>query len=57
MTLGLILPGSFAGYPLQWLGYTRFFMWIIVATIPSFIVTWIVYRQMDPQFGRREEAT
>jgi MFS transporter, PAT family, beta-lactamase induction signal transducer AmpG len=56
MTLGLILPGSLAGYPLQWLGYTRFFMWIIVATIPSFYVTWLVCRQMDPNFGRKEEA-
>jgi PAT family beta-lactamase induction signal transducer AmpG len=57
MTLGLILPGSFAGYPLQWLGYTGFFLWILVCTIPSFIVTWVVYRQMDPNFGRREAAT
>jgi PAT family beta-lactamase induction signal transducer AmpG len=56
MTLGLILPGSFAGYPLEWLGYTGFFEWILVATIPSFIVTWIVYSHMDPQFGKRETA-
>ena len=56
MTLGLIVPGSFAGYPLQWLGYTGFFVWIMVATIPSFIVAWIVYLNLDPKFGRREEA-
>ncbi len=56
MTLGLILPGSLAGYPLKWLGYTGFFVWILIATIPSFLVTWIVYRQMDPQFGRQTGA-
>jgi PAT family beta-lactamase induction signal transducer AmpG len=56
MTLGLIVPQSFAGYPLEWLGYTGFFVWILVCTIPSFIVTYIVFRQMDPRFGRREEA-
>lgn len=56
MTLGLIVPGSFAGKPVEWFGYTGFFMWILVCTIPSFIATWIVYRQMDPQFGRRAEA-
>jgi PAT family beta-lactamase induction signal transducer AmpG len=56
MTLGLIFPQSLAGYPLQWLGYSRFFIWIMLATIPSFIVTWLVYRQLDPAFGRREEA-
>jgi MFS transporter, PAT family, beta-lactamase induction signal transducer AmpG len=55
MTLGLIVPGSFAGYPLEWFGYTGFFIWILVCTIPSFMVTWIVYRQMDPQFGKRLE--
>src|SRR5262249_15126634 len=57
MTLGLIVPGSFAGYPLQWLGYTGFFVWILICTIPSFIVTWIVYKGMDPSFGRRVEAS
>ncbi len=56
MSLGLILPGSLAGYPLEWLGYTGFFMWIMVATIPSFLVAMIVYYQMDPSFGRREDA-
>jgi MFS transporter, PAT family, beta-lactamase induction signal transducer AmpG len=56
MSLGLILPGSLAGYPLQWLGYTGFFVWIMVATIPSFLVALIVYFQMDPNFGRPEDA-
>lgn len=54
MTLGLILPGSLAGYSLKWLGYPGFFIWILIATIPSFIVTWIVVQRMDPSFGRRE---
>jgi len=56
MALGLIVPGSFAGYPLQWLGYTGFFIWILIATIPSFLVTWIVVRKLDPTFGRRETS-
>jgi PAT family beta-lactamase induction signal transducer AmpG len=56
MTLGLIVPGSLAGWPLEWLGYTGFFTWILIATIPSFMVTWIVYRRMDQQFGRKESS-
>lgn len=56
MSLGLIVPGSFAGYALEALGYTGFFEWIIIATIPSFVVTWIVRQNLDPKFGRREEA-
>jgi PAT family beta-lactamase induction signal transducer AmpG len=54
MTLGLIVPGSFAGYPLEAFGYTGFFAWVLVCTIPSFVVTYIVYQRMDPTFGRRE---
>jgi PAT family beta-lactamase induction signal transducer AmpG len=54
MWIGLNVPAALAGYPLEWLGYTGFFTWVIVATVPSFIVTWIVVRQMDPKFGRRE---
>jgi PAT family beta-lactamase induction signal transducer AmpG len=53
MSLGLIVPGSVAGYPLEWFGYTGFFVWILVATIPSFLATWIACRSIDPQFGRR----
>lgn len=54
MSLGLMVPASFAGFALERLGYIGFFMWIIIATIPSFVVTWIVYRQMDSNFGKRE---
>lgn len=56
MTLGLILPASFAGYPLKWLGYTGFFAWIMIATIPSFVVALLVYFRMDPRFGRPEAS-
>jgi hypothetical protein len=28
----------------------------LVCTIPSFFVTWLIYRVIDPQFGRREAA-
>lgn len=56
MTLGLILPASFAGYPLKWLGYTGFFTWIMIATIPSLAVALLVYFRMDPRFGRPEAS-
>jgi PAT family beta-lactamase induction signal transducer AmpG len=55
MTLGLMLPATPAGWMLNWLGYTRFFGWVLMATIPSFIVTWMVFVSIDPQFGAREE--
>jgi PAT family beta-lactamase induction signal transducer AmpG len=54
MWIGLNVPAALAGYPLEWLGYVGFFTWVIIATIPSFIVTWIVHQRLDPGFGRRE---
>jgi PAT family beta-lactamase induction signal transducer AmpG len=56
MTLGLIFPQSLAGYLLQSMGYESFFLWVMVATIPSFIVTAMIYRHVDPQFGLKEGA-
>jgi PAT family beta-lactamase induction signal transducer AmpG len=57
MALGMMLPGWISGRAQEALGYTGFFTWILLATIPSFIVAGIVYLKMDPQFGRRETTT
>jgi PAT family beta-lactamase induction signal transducer AmpG len=57
MALGMMLPGWMSGRLQEELGYTGFFTWIMVATIPSFIVAAVVYRQLDPDFGRREATT
>jgi MFS transporter, PAT family, beta-lactamase induction signal transducer AmpG len=52
MALGLMLPGMVAGYLQAWLGYTSFFIWVCVATLPSFAVAAIL--KIDPAFGKRE---
>jgi PAT family beta-lactamase induction signal transducer AmpG len=36
MALGMMLPGMWAGWLQHWLGYTMFFVWCCVATLPSF---------------------
>lgn len=41
MNLGMMIPSMLSGYVSDWLGYERFFIWVMVATIPSFFVTWI----------------
>jgi PAT family beta-lactamase induction signal transducer AmpG len=56
MALGMMIPGWISGRIQEALGYTGFFTWIMVATIPSFIVAAIVVFQIDPRFGRREET-
>jgi PAT family beta-lactamase induction signal transducer AmpG len=56
MALGMMLPGMFSGWLQQLIGYQHFFVWVMLATIPSFLVAGIVYFHIDPGFGRRETA-
>lgn len=46
MFLGLMLPGMAAGYLQEWLGYTAFFVLVMITCIPSLIVTYLVYRKL-----------
>lgn len=42
MNLGVMLPGMLSGYLSDWLGFRTFFIWVMIATIPAFIMTWKV---------------
>jgi PAT family beta-lactamase induction signal transducer AmpG len=39
MNLGFMLPSMLSGYISDYLGYKKFFIWVMIATIPSFLVT------------------
>lgn len=39
MNLGVMLPSMASGYLSDWLGYKNFFIWVLIATIPAFLVT------------------
>ncbi|WP_251621829.1 MFS transporter [Odoribacter lunatus] len=39
MALGMMLPGMISGWISDTFGYPSFFMWVMLCTIPSFIVT------------------
>lgn len=54
MALGLMLPGMWSGWLQTKLGYPHYFIWVLLATIPSFlIVKWI---PLDEEFGRKDET-
>ena len=53
MALGMMLPGMWAGWLQQQLGYTAFFIWGCVATLPSFAAAALV--RIDPSFSRRSD--
>ena len=51
MALGLMLPGMFSGKLQELLGYQHFFVWVLVATVPAFLVTALI--PLDREFGKR----
>jgi len=54
MALGMMIPGMFSGWLQELLGYQHFFIWVMLATIPGFLVTWLI--PIDPQFGKKRPA-
>jgi MFS transporter, PAT family, beta-lactamase induction signal transducer AmpG len=42
MQFGFLIPSMISGFVSDFLGYKYFFMWVMVATIPSFLITWLV---------------
>jgi PAT family beta-lactamase induction signal transducer AmpG len=51
MALGMMLPGMWSGWLQEHLGYAHFFVWVILATIPSFIVA--LFLPLEAEFGKR----
>ena len=51
MALGMMLPGMAAGWIQEQLGYVNFFWWVLLATLPSLLVTALL--RIDPAFGRK----
>lgn len=54
MALGLMLPQLWSGKLQEWLGYRHFFVWVLLATIPSFFVAAKIPLEAD--FGKRNSA-
>ncbi len=53
MALGMMVPAMWSGWIQEHLGYPHFFVWVVISTIPGFIVTALV--KIDPGFGKRTE--
>ncbi|MDI1335233.1 MAG: AmpG family muropeptide MFS transporter [Lacunisphaera sp.] len=51
MALGMMVPGMFAGWIQDHIGYLNFFIWVLVASIPSFVATALI--KVDPAFGKK----
>lgn len=42
MNLGVMLPGMMSGAFSDWLGYRHFFIYVLLATIPSLLITYFI---------------
>ncbi|MFV0554912.1 MAG: MFS transporter [Mangrovibacterium sp.] len=42
MNLGVMLPGMISGYFSDLLGYRSFFIYVLIATIPAFLITYFI---------------
>jgi PAT family beta-lactamase induction signal transducer AmpG len=54
MALGMMIPGMWSGWLADHIGYRSFFTWVLVATIPGFLVAlWI---PLEKDFGKKQAA-
>jgi MFS transporter, PAT family, beta-lactamase induction signal transducer AmpG len=51
MALGMMVPGLWSGWLQETLGYRFFFVWVMLATVPGFILTALI--PLDKEFGRK----
>jgi PAT family beta-lactamase induction signal transducer AmpG len=51
MALGMMFPAMASGWLQELMGYQNFFLWVMAATIPGFIVTALV--KVEPEFGKK----
>ena len=46
MALSMMIPGMFAGYLQEWLGYTGFFWMVMLCCVATVVVTWMVRKKL-----------
>lgn len=56
MALGMMLPGMISGYLQEWLGYSLFFLWVLLSGLPALLL--LPRLDFPPDFGKKskEEA-
>jgi len=52
MALGMMLPGMFAGWLQEQLGYNNFFLWVMMCSIVPIIAVSLL--KIDPEYGRKK---
>lgn len=53
MALGMMLPSMISGWIQEQLGYTLFFIWVCICTVPSILASMLVGKKLDPTYGKK----
>ena len=53
MALSMMIPGMFAGYLQEWLGYEGFFWMVMVCCVATVAVTIVVRKEINANYGRK----
>ena len=53
MALGMMVPGMISGWLQELVGYQHFFIWVMLCTIPGFIMAKLI--KLDKNFGMKTE--
>ena len=56
MALSMMIPGMFAGYLQELVGYGWFFWIVMLCCLATVVMTILVRRGIDPTYGRKHEA-
>lgn len=51
MALGMMLPGMISGWIQEMVGYQHFFIWVVLCTVPGFVL--LKFLKIAPKFGVR----
>jgi PAT family beta-lactamase induction signal transducer AmpG len=54
MAVGMMIPGMWSGWLEELIGYQHFFVWIMLAMIPSLIAVALI--PYDPDFGKKSAS-
>jgi len=53
MALGMMIPGMWSGWLQDHIGYVPFFGWVLIATLPSFVMAALI--KVPDDFGKKKE--
>lgn len=54
MALGMMLPGMISGFVQEWLGYSGFFLWVVLAAVPGILLVRLV--RFPHEFGKKKPS-